>query len=449
MSNSSINVAKFGGTSVADYDAMVRCAEIVISNPSTRLVAVSASSGVTNHLVSLANDDLTDVARQEHIDAVVAIQHKITEKLTLDDDITEGFLATLEAFKTFALQNEFDDKASDELLSFGERLSSYLFTQVLRSLGAQSLRFDVREVLATNSHFGKAEPNVERTRELAQANLLPLLSENIVVTQGFIGANSQGDTTTLGRGGSDYSAALLAEAVDAKAVYIWTDVVGIFSTDPRLCAKAAPIAKLSFDEAAEMATFGAKVLHPATILPASRSGISVFVGSSKAPEQGGTWIEKEKSEQAGIRAVTQRKNQILLTVKSPEMLLASGFLARVFTILAKYNISVDLVTTSEISVALTLDNAPNASRPELEQACLDELSEFCHVTVENNLTLVALIGSEIQLRHGEINLMGVLSDFNIRLICHGASKHNLCFLVEQTESDNVVQAIHSRLLEAC
>ncbi|MFY8349253.1 lysine-sensitive aspartokinase 3 [Pseudoalteromonas sp. SSM20] len=428
---------------------MVRCAEIVLSNPNTRLVAVSASSGVTNHLVSLANDSLTVEERQAHIDAVVAIQHNITDKLTLDADITDGFLATLEAFKTLALENEFDDKATDELLSFGERLSSYLFTQVLRSLGAQSQRFDVREVLATNSHFAKAEPNVARTRTLATEKLLPLLENNIVVTQGFIGANSQGETTTLGRGGSDYSAALLAEAVDAKAVYIWTDVVGIFSTDPRLCAKAAPIAKLSFDEAAEMATFGAKVLHPATILPASRSGISVFVGSSKAPEQGGTWIEKEKSEQAGIRAVTQRKNQILLTLKSPEMLLASGFLARVFTILAKYNISVDLVTTSEISVALTLDNAPNALRPELDQACLDELSEFCHVTVENNLTLVALIGSEIQLRHGEINLMGVLSEFNIRLICHGASKHNLCFLVEQSESDNVVQAIHSRLLEAC
>lgn len=449
MSNSSFNVAKFGGTSVADYDAMVRCANIVISNPNTRLVAVSASSGVTNHLVSLANNSLNTDERQAHIDAIVAIQTKITEKLPLDDDITEGFLATLEAFKTCALQSEFDDKATDELLSFGERLSSYLFTQVLRSLGVKSLRLDVRDVLATNSHFGKAEPNVTRTRELAEANLLPLLQENIVVTQGFIGANSQGDTTTLGRGGSDYSAALLAEAIDAKAVYIWTDVVGIFSTDPRLCERAAPIAKLSFDEAAEMATFGAKVLHPATILPASRSGISVFVGSSREPEKGGTWIEKEKSEQAGIRAVTQRKNQILLTLKSPEMLLASGFLARVFTILAKYNISVDLVTTSEISVALTLDNAPNASRPELDQACLDELSEFCHVTVENNLTLVALIGSEIQLRHGEINLMGVLSDFNIRLICHGASKHNLCFLVEQTESDHVVQAIHSRLLEAC
>lgn len=446
---SEFNVAKFGGTSVADYDAMVRCAKIVLSDSNTRLVAVSASSGVTNHLVSLANDSLTPDERLSRIAAVETIQQNIIQQLSLDADITHGFMATLEAFKVFAQRDKFDDRATDELLSFGERLSSYLFTQVLRELGANAQRFDARDVLATDSYYGKAEPNITRTRTLAQQKLLPLLEENIVVTQGFIGSDETGNTTTLGRGGSDYSAALLAEAIDAKAVYIWTDVVGIFSTDPRLCQKAAPIAKLSFDEAAEMATFGAKVLHPATILPASRSGISVFVGSSRAPEQGGTWIEKEKSDQAGIRAVTQRKNQILLTLKSPEMLLASGFLARVFTILAKYNISVDLVTTSEISVALTLDNAPNASRPELEQACLDELGAFCHVTVENNLTLVALIGSEIQLRHGEINLMGVLSDFNIRLICHGASKHNLCFLVEQSESDNVVQAIHSRLLEAC
>ena len=330
---SNFNVAKFGGTSVADYDAMVRCAKIVLSDENTRLVAVSASSGVTNHLVSLANDTLSTSERNTRIEAVETIQNNITAKLTLDDDIRDGFVATLEDFKTKAQNDAFDDQQTDELLSFGERLSSFLFTQVLRSLGAQSQRFDARQVLATNSHFGKAEPNVARTRELAFEKLVPLLAENVVVTQGFIGADEQGVTTTLGRGGSDYSAALLAEAIDATAVHIWTDVVGIFSTDPRLCEKAAPIAKLSFDEAAEMATFGAKVLHPATILPASRSGISVFVGSSRAPQEGGTWIEKEKSEVAGIRAVTQRKNQILLTVKSPEMLLASGFLARVFTCL--------------------------------------------------------------------------------------------------------------------
>jgi len=247
-------------------------------------------------------------------------------------------------------------------------LSSYLFTQVLRGQGLDAVRFDVRKVLKTDSQFAKATPNIAATAAAAQKYLVPLLAEQVVVTQGFIGSDEHNQTTTLGRGGSDYSAALLAEAINAKSVHIWTDVVGIFSTDPRLCVKATPIARLSFDEAAEMATFGAKVLHPATILPASRSHISVFVGSSREPQLGGTWIEKEKSEQPGIRAVTQRKNQILLTVKSPEMLLASGFLARVFTILSEFNISVDLVTTSEISVAITLDNAPNASRPELDQA---------------------------------------------------------------------------------
>ncbi|MEM5508464.1 lysine-sensitive aspartokinase 3 [Pseudoalteromonas sp. AS71] len=440
-------VAKFGGTSVANFEAMSRCSEIIVADKSVRIVAVSASAGVTNHLVALCKSSITSSERQEHINGVLAIQQTILDELSLDADLAVGFNETLKAFQTLAQEPLTTDQQHDELLSFGERLSSYLFAQVLRLQGLNADRFDVRKVLKTDSQFGKATPNVSATAQAAKEHLIPLLDVQVIVTQGFIGSDEYGHTTTLGRGGSDYSAALLAEAINAKSVHIWTDVVGIFSTDPRLCAKATPIARLSFDEAAEMATFGAKVLHPATILPASRSHINVFVGSSREPERGGTWIEREKSQQPGIRAVTQRKNQILLTLKSPEMLLASGFLARVFTLLSEYNISVDLVTTSEISVAITLDNAQNASRPELDQECLDKLAEFCHVSVENNLTLVALIGSEIQLRQHEMNLMSVLKDFNIRLICHGASKHNLCFLVEQTESDNVVQSIHSRLLE--
>ncbi|CCQ12240.1 Aspartokinase [Pseudoalteromonas luteoviolacea B = ATCC 29581] len=446
--SSNVVVAKFGGTSVADFEAMLRCAQIVHDDKNVRVVAVSASAGVTNHLVSLTQAEHTEAERQHLVDAVIAIQDNILNQVKLDTDLAEGFEATLSEFKALSLEKSLSKAQRDEMLSFGERLSSFLFTQVLRQVGIDAIRFDVREVLKTDSNFAKATPDIKATKVASIEKLVPLLSEHVVVTQGFIGQDPVGQTTTLGRGGSDYSAALLAEAVDASSVHIWTDVVGIFSTDPRLCVKATPIPRLSFDEAAEMATFGAKVLHPATILPASRSGISVFVGSSREPHAGGTWIEKEKRSEPGIRAVTQRKNQILLTLKSPEMLLASGFLARIFAILSSYNISVDLVTTSEISVALTLDNAPNASRPELEQACLDELSQFCHVTVENNLTLVALIGSEIQLRHDDSNLMRVLSDFNIRLICHGASKHNLCFLVEQSDSDKVVQAIHQHLLES-
>jgi len=446
--NSSYVVAKFGGTSVADFDAMSRCAQVIQNNSQVRLVAVSASAGVTNHLVALCQSDLTQVERNKHIAQVCDIQNSILKNITLDSDLADGFNQTLNQFKELAQNDNPNEKNKDSLLSFGERLSSYLFTQVLRGMDINAVRFDARDVLKTDSQHGKATPNISATKDAALTDLCPLLESNVVVTQGFIGSDVEGNTTTLGRGGSDYSAALFAEAIDASAIHIWTDVVGIFSTDPRLCSKATPIAKLSFDEAAEMATFGAKVLHPATILPASRAGIPVFVGSSRAPNEGGTWIEKEKSRHSGIRAVTQRKNQILLTLKSPEMLLASGFLAKVFTILAQYNISVDLVTTSEISVALTLDNAPNASRPELDQACLDLLSEFCHVTVENNLTLIALIGSQIQLQQQEVNLMQVLSDFDIRMICHGASKHNLCFLVDQSRSDQIVQSIHSRLLEA-
>ncbi len=444
--NSSYVVAKFGGTSVADFSAMQRCANIIENNKNTRIVVVSASSGVTNHLVNLCKQ-LTDEQRKNHIQQVFDIQSSITKSVQLDSDLATGFDATLIEFKKLASLNTFTEQQTDELLSFGERLSSYLFTQVLRLKGLDAIRFDITRVLKTNSAFGKAIPDIAATRSAAKQLLQPLLKNQVVVTQGFIGSDLNDSITTLGRGGSDYSAALIAEAVSASSIHIWTDVIGIFSTDPRLCTKATPIANLSFDEAAEMATFGAKVLHPATILPASRAGIDVFVGSSRSPEQGGTWIKKEKSTYSGIRAVTQRKNQILLTLKSPEMLLASGFLARIFTILSKYNISVDLVTTSEISVALTLDNAPNASRPELETACLQELGEFCQVTVENSLTLVALIGSEIQLKQHEMNLMGVLSEFNIRMICHGASKHNLCFLVEQDDSDHVVKSIHQRLLE--
>ncbi|CAM3482702.1 MULTISPECIES: lysine-sensitive aspartokinase 3 [Pseudoalteromonas] len=445
--NSQYVVAKFGGTSVADFEAMSRCAHIVRDNPNVRVVVVSACAGVTNHLVTLTQQKEDEAGRKAVVAAVENIQQAIIDQVSLDADLAEGYKQTFSEFENLASLPALSRQQCDEMLSFGERFSSYLFTQILRNNQVQASRFDVRKVLKTDNQFGKANPNVAATREAAQTNLVALLGDTVQVTQGFIGSDQYGQTTTLGRGGSDYSAALLAEAIDASSVHIWTDVVGIFSTDPRLCVKARPIPRLSFDEAAEMATFGAKVLHPATILPASRKGISVFVGSSRDPQAGGTWIEKEKTAQAGIRAVTQRKNQILLTLKSPEMLLASGFLARIFTILSNYNISVDLVTTSEISVALTLDNAPNASRPELEQACLDELGEFCHVTVENNLTLVAMIGSEIQLKKCQLNLMDVLSEFNIRLICHGASKHNLCFLVEQQESDQVVQSIHAKLLE--
>ncbi|MEF1214583.1 aspartate kinase, partial [Vibrio alginolyticus] len=212
--------------------------------------------------------------------------------------------------------------------------------------------------------------------------------------QGFIGSDEAGNTTSLGRGGSDYSAALIAESVKAAGLEIWTDVPGIYTTDPRIAPKASPIPEISFSEASEMANFGAKILHPSTLVPALRHDIPVFVGSSKEPEKGGTWIRHQVESSPLFRALALRCNQTMVTLRSANMFHAYGFLAKVFEILAKHKISVDLITTSEISVSLTLDQTDTSGgAPQLPQAVREELEELCKVEVEHDLCLVALIGN--------------------------------------------------------
>ena len=268
----------------------------------------------------------------------------------------------------------------------------------------------------------------------------------MIVTQGFIGEDGLGNTTTLGRGGSDYSAAILADALDGNDLSIWTDVIGIFTTDPRITAQARPIPEISFDEAAEMATFGAKILHPATLIPAMRQNIPVFVGSSKEPELGGTRIQQTVDSNPTYRSISLRREQTLVTVKSPAMLHASGFLAKVFGILAEHELSVDLITTSEISIALTFDNPTGSTQTLITGAVVKELEKFCEVTVERGLSLVAVIGNDMHLTKGiGRTIFDNLTEYNVRLICHGASENNLCFLVAQNEANKVVQKLDNCL----
>jgi aspartate kinase len=338
----------------------------------------------------------------------------------------------------------------DELLAMGELCSATLFAAVLNEQGTRAKAFDVRQVLRTDSHFGRAEPQIAQISALALAHLAPLLDEYVIVTQGFVGADEEGNTTTLGRGGSDYSAALLAEALKASAVEIWTDVAGIYTTDPRLAPNARPLKEISFNEAAEMATFGAKVLHPATILPAVRQQIKVFVGSSKAPGEGGTWIRHQTDETPVFRAVALRRDQILLNLHSLQMLHTQGFLAETFATLAKHKISVDLITTSEVNVSLTLDKTGSDSSGHglLTEALLADLSEHCRVRVEDNLALVAIIGNKIASTPGICaRVFGLLSPFNIRMICQGASPHNLCVLVAAEDAAKVIEVLHQDLFE--
>ncbi|GAA0563160.1 lysine-sensitive aspartokinase 3 [Rheinheimera aquimaris] len=447
---SKLIVAKFGGTSVADFEAMSRCADIILAEPAIRLVVVSASSGVTNLLVDITRH--ADVAERytcyQGIERItLAVLNRLDNPQQAAPEIETILSALRELIENGAV---YSGTHKDEIQSFGERLSSVLFAQVLRERGASALCFDARRVMRTDSRFGKGEPQVNQISELCAVHLQPLLADNIVVTQGFIGADEIGQTTTLGRGGSDYSAALFGEALSASVVQIWTDVVGIFTTDPRLTEQARCIKEISFDEAAEMATFGAKVLHPATLIPAMRRNIGVFVGSSREPKAGGTWIAKDVKDRPPYRAIALRKSQTLITVKSPAMLHAAGFLTRVFDILSRHQISVDLVTTSEISVALTLDEGGMTSAFNVSvEPALSELRSFCEVSVEQGLSLVAVIGNHLHSSKGITgDLFNTLERINMRLICHGASKHNLCFLVQDADAPGVVKQLHQNLFSA-
>lgn len=444
-------VAKFGGTSVADYDAMNRSADVVLADPNTRLVVLSASAGVTNLLVSLS-EGLEATERFVKLDALRKIQFDILERLQNPNVIREEVERLLENITTLAEAASLATSTAltDELVSHGELMSTLLFVEIMRERNIQAQWFDVRKVMRTSDRFGRAEPDVEVLAELTNQQLAPRLDEGIMITQGFIGSEAKGRTTTLGRGGSDYTAALLGEALHATRVDIWTDVPGIYTTDPRVVSAAKRIDVIAFEEAAEMATFGAKVLHPATLLPAVRSDIPVFVGSSKDPKAGGTLVCKKTENPPLFRALALRRKQTLVTLHSHNMLHSRGFLAEVFGILARHNISVDLITTSEVSIALTLDTTGSTSTGDtlLTQSLLIELSELCRVEVEEDLALVAIIGNKLSRACGVgKEVFGVLDPFNIRMICYGASSYNLCFLVPADQAEQVVQKLHQNLFE--
>ncbi|PHM60749.1 aspartate kinase [Xenorhabdus stockiae] len=444
-------VAKFGGTSVADFDAMNNCADIILANRDVRVVVLSASAGITNLLVTLASGCNSD-KREKCLKQIRDIQYAIIGRLNETDVIKDEIDRLLDNIATLseAASLATSDALTDELVSHGEVMSTLLFVELLRQRNTDVEWFDIRRIMRTNDQFGQAEPDTTQLNILAEQHLQPRLNNTIVITQGFIGKEEKGRTTTLGRGGSDYTAALLGEALGLSRVDIWTDVPGIYTTDPRVVPTATRIDKIAFDEAAEMATFGAKILHPATLLPAVRCGIPVFVGSSKQPQAGGTLVCDRTVNPPRFRALALRRKQTLLTLHSLKMLHARGFLAEIFILLSRHNISVDLITTSEVSVALTLDTTGSTSTNGslLTNALLTELSTLCRVEVEEDLALVAIIGNKLSQARGlGKEIFGPLESFNIRMISYGASSHNVCLLIPGQDAEEVVQTLHKNLFE--
>ncbi len=445
-------VSKFGGTSMADANRIRNSAEVAHARHSG-LVVVSAISGVTNQLIELGA-----LAEQGHWSTVEPliqeISHRhlqIAEELNVSSSTRQSLAEILEELTSLArgicLLRECSLKARDTLMSLGERMSSQLILEALREVkreknsAEQVSLIDARDYIKTDEQFGRARPLIQEI-ELACAHGLVFDDSQVYVTQGFIGSTTDGVTTTLGRGGSDFSAALFAYALDAETLEIWTDVPGIATTDPRIYPKARSLEEISFQEASELATFGAKILHPATLAPAIRKNIPTYVGSSYHPESSGTWVRKEVESHPLVRALALRKNQVLVTLTTPDMLHNYGFLFQIFKVFNDHKVSIDSVTTSEISVAMTLDDSTL-----LNKKMIQELSQFAEVQVEGKLSLVSIIGNNINHTPGlGQKIFEAIAGVNVRMTCHGASRHNFCFLVHEENGPVVIQRLHEAFI---
>jgi aspartate kinase len=441
-------VSKFGGSSMADDVAMLRSARVALENDAC-LVIVSATYGTTDKLILLSNHACSgDWSECEKIIFSLRENHfNICQRLSQNLAIKEQLTLLLDELETLArgvfLLKECSPKAYDQILSFGERMSSLLFSEAMRSVitSKEIVNFDVRDVLKTDSCYKKAIPDIGLIYRMCNESFD--FSNTIFITQGFIGIDKKGNTTTLGRGGSDYSASLLAEAIDADLLQIWTDVAGIASTDPRICQNAVSIKEISYNEASEMAQYGAKVLHPTTLVPSMRKNIPVFVGSSLDSSQPGTYIRKSVDQRPLIRAITKRQNQSLLEIRTPKMLNAIGFLGNIFNVFTKHKISADCVTTSEISVAVTVEESTLKNEEFIE-----DLKKFGEVNIEQGYSLVSLIGnSMLETRGVTREIFNTIGDLNIRMMCLGASEYNFNLLISEEDADDAIRNLHQRFIE--
>ena len=441
---------KFGGTSVGDVAAFERVYGIV-SNQIERhpVVVVSAMTKVTDALLAAF-----DIAKKGDADAAYAslephfARHVEVCSSAIPDGASEAFnkelvyareelsdLLTRVSRRSLPLQ-----MLKDAIVSYGEQLSSRLLAEVMKAKGINARQVDSRRLIVTDDEYGAATPIIDETNEIVRLELGPLISAGEVpIMGGFIAASRGGETTTLGRGGSDYSAALVAAALHAEELQIWTDVTGVMTCDPRICADARTIPILSYEEAAELAYFGAKVLHPKTIKPAVDNGIPVRVCNTFEPEEVGTMILAESGEAPNkIKSIAQKKNITVLRISSARMLGAYGFMSAVFQIFERYRTVIDVVSTSEVSVALTLDNAAEIDK------IVPELERLGDVEAESGYAVICVVGEGLRASTGLASkIFSTIDDVNITLVSHGASAVNLTFVVKEQYVADVIKKLHS------
>ncbi|HEY3453183.1 MAG TPA: lysine-sensitive aspartokinase 3 [Bryobacteraceae bacterium] len=438
---------KFGGTSVESEEAVARVTSIVKTQVHRRpIVIVSAMGKTTNKLLAAAHEAaagrrdqalaIVDELRAHHLLHGLALAGPAAAEL--DRYIRTHFDWLDELVKGLSVVGELSPRSMDAIASVGERLSSLVVSFAFRAAGLDATHVDARRVILTDDRFTQAQPLFEQTYALMKERVHPIAETSVVVMGGFIGATEDGHTTTLGRGGSDFSAAIAAAGVDAEEIQIWTDVDGMLTADPRIMPGGRRVKSISFAEASEMAYFGAKVLHPATILPAFEKNIPVLILNSRRPDVEGTRITALAMPcKNPVKSISCKRQITILNIRSTRMLMAHGFMRRIFEVFDRFETSVDMVSTSEVSVSLTLDNAENLDRIH------DDLRQFSEVTLEENQAIVCLVGENIRHTPGIAGrAFQVLSNKNIRMISQGASLLNLGFVIADKDLPDAVSALH-------
>jgi aspartate kinase len=442
-------VMKFGGTSVGDAKAIGRVVEIVRGRLRQRpVVVVSAMARVTDQLLQMArasgNGDrktaltLARELRERHYNTAgellgTALFTQFHSELGTEFEDLEELLRGISAV------GELTPRTTDNVASFGEVLSSKLVAAALSAHEIQSTLVDSRDCIVTDGNFTRAAPLFEETNAKLGEVVQPLINlGQVPVMGGFIGANRAGITTTIGRGGSDFSAAIVGAGLGAEKIEIWTDVDGMMTTDPNVCSDARRIKIISFDEAAELAYFGAKVLHPATVLPAIQKNIPVYILNSRNPSCEGTRITARAPHCKNFfKAIAAKKRITIIDIAAPRMLLAHGFLKAIFDAFDRHRIPIDVVSTSEVSVSLTVDS--NESIPALAE----DLSRLADVKYEGRKAIVCLVGENLREVPGiAAHVFGQLTDVKIRMISQGASEINLTFVVDEEQVPGIVQRLH-------
>ncbi|MBT9394546.1 aspartate kinase [Hymenobacter sp. NST-14] len=438
-----MKILKFGGTSVGSAQRMREVAELIHApHLARRIVVLSAMSGTTNALVEIAGllygGDAA--AAEARIRFLQQRYHEVARELLPGH--AEAVLPTLgQHFQTLLDLTAAPLSADGErvILAQGELLSTLLVhAYVTRVLGRPAVLLPALDFMRIDTD---EEPDAPAIRELLAATLAPHAAERLFITQGYICRSAQGSIDNLKRGGSDYSASLIGAAVGAEEIQIWTDIDGLHNNDPRIVQGTYPIRELSFDEAAELAYFGAKILHPSSVLPARQHGIPVRLLNTMQPEAPGTLISAKTGAEA-IKAVAAKDGITAINVKSSRMLLAHGFLRSLFEIFERYRTSIDMITTSEVAVSLTIDDAGRL--PQI----LDELRRFCSVEVDENQSIICLVGNLLQDAHGAANrAFTALKDIPVRMISYGGSPNNISILVRTDDKVRALQALNAGLFQ--